>query len=257
VNCLDVRERLSEHSLSALSSRDAHSIDRHLAWCAACRKESEELRDGAAAIALAAADGTPPRQLEARVVDAVGRQARRHSATHRRVRVVSAVAVVATVLAVLVTASSLWWSAVVAKREDPAASRAERLTTTELAEQEFERLLQGLPGTQTQTRTATLVSPRGSGRGWGFVLLSPSGRDIAGVNVVGLSPAKDALPYKVWVANGPDGRVLVGRIDSLDSSGDAEMFRRIDIDLQNARTFMIERADGSVSLSGPIGSTGS
>jgi hypothetical protein len=253
VNCLEVRERLPEHSLSTLPARDAHTVDRHLAWCAACRKESEELRDGAAALALGADDGAPPRQLEARVVDAVTQQARRHSATHRRLRLASAVAVVATVVAVLVTASSLWWGAIVAKRADPSAERAERITTTALAEQEFERLLQGLPGSQTQTRTATLVSPKGQpGRGWGFLLVSPSGRDIAGVNVVGLSPGRDALPYKVWVANGPDGRVLVGRIDALDGSGDAEMFRRVEIDLENARTFMVEGADGSVSLSGPI-----
>jgi Putative zinc-finger len=257
VNCLDVRERLPEYSLSSLPPRDASTVGRHLAWCAACRKESEELRDGAAVIGFAAAGPPPPPRLGGRVEDLVERHARRHSATHRRLRVASAIAVAATIVAVVVTASSLWWGTVVAKRADPAATRADRLTQSELVEQEFEHLLQGLPGSRTQARIATLVAPhRGSGRGWGFVMLSPSGRDIAGVNVVGLASKRRALPYKVWISNGRAGRVLVGTIDSLDSSGEAEMFRRVDIALDNARTFVVERADGAVSLSGPIGSRG-
>ena len=256
MNCLDVRERLPEYSLSSLPARDASTVGRHLVWCAACRKESEELRDGAAVVGFAAAAApAPSARLESRVADAVARHARRHSTTHRRLRIASAVAIVATVVAVVVTASTLWWGTVVAKRADPAATRADRLTQSQLVEQEFERLLQGLPGSRTETRTASLVAPHHeSGRGWGFVMLSPGGRDIAGVNVVGLPTVRRALPYSVWISNGRAGSVLVGTIDALDASGEAEMFRRVDDALDNARTFVIESADGRVSLSGPIGS---
>ncbi len=253
MNCLAVRERLPEHALSSLPQREAASVDGHLAWCAACRKESAELHEAAATLAFAAAPVDPPSTLEVDAVGGVQRRARRQSATHRRLRMASAVAVAATIIAVAVTASNLWFgAAVVARRDDPAANGLEIRRAEQEAQERFQEVLNSfrstLPG--EGGRFATLVAPRNRpGRGWGFVMLS-RGKDVAGVRLLDLD--KDALPYRVWVNYGLGGRVRLGYITSLDQAGAAEMFAKVDIDLRDASRFVVRRADGAVALRGRI-----
>ncbi|MBA3690563.1 MAG: zf-HC2 domain-containing protein, partial [Actinobacteria bacterium] len=68
MTCLEVRDRLVERSLGALPVEDVREVDRHVAWCAGCRKEAAELDRAAATFALTLAPQMPPPELEERVV---------------------------------------------------------------------------------------------------------------------------------------------------------------------------------------------
>src|SRR6476619_852106 len=73
VNCPAVRDRLPEHALGIADHHDVHAVERHLAWCAACRKEARDLERAAATLAFAPAPAAPPRELEERIVAAARR----------------------------------------------------------------------------------------------------------------------------------------------------------------------------------------
>lgn len=101
MNCIVVRERLAEFSLDVLDPSDASVVERHLETCAGCRKEVEELREGAAAVAFDLPTVAPPPALGARVIGKVVRAtgARPRSRPRRAWRVAGALGLAAAVLA--------------------------------------------------------------------------------------------------------------------------------------------------------------
>jgi anti-sigma-K factor RskA len=67
---------LALYALDALRGEDRARVDAHLATCAACRLELEQLRGDTALVALSAAGPRPPQRARKRLLDAVAREAR-------------------------------------------------------------------------------------------------------------------------------------------------------------------------------------
>lgn len=252
MNCLTVRERLPEQALGALPEEDASTVDRHLEWCAACRKEAGELQRAAATLAYSVAPVEPPAELEERVVRTVRDAAsRRRAAAPRRSRVAAA-----GVLAAMLALSGLGWGAVMAGRaeraEQRAAAAADKQREAVRKISEVFRLPEVDPGAIAEV--STLLSPKlREGRGDAFVLLSPSGDDLAFVLVSGLTDVRAAqLPLEVRLVGNGSRQLVVGKIRTLNSGGDGGVYRPFTEHLRGFSAIVIRDARGNVLLRGTL-----
>ncbi len=252
MNCLAVRERLAEHALGVLTDGDGSSLDRHLEWCAACRKEAGELQRAAATLAYSVAPVEPPAELEERVVETVRAAAsRRRAAAPRRSRVAAA-----GVLAAMLALSGLGWGAVMAGRAERAEQQAADLREAqEAAFRRFQDVFQ-LPEVDPAAiaEVSTLLSPRlREGRGDALVLLSPSGDDLAFVLVNGLNEVRpNQLPLEVRLVGNGSRQLVVGQIRTLNSSGEGGVYRTFVEGLRGFNAVVIRDARGKVLLNGTL-----
>ncbi len=255
MNCPSVRDRLTEHSLGALSIGDAAPIDRHLSWCAACRKEAGELQRAAATLAFTIAPEDPPVDLETRVVNAVHAEAARrsrHPQPPPRRRLVLAAAIAAS-LAVLGTS----WGAVMAERaaRSDEAAKLEELRRNSAVER-FRNLLESMEFADGDgvvlIGSLEPASPAG-GSGDALVLVSTSIVDRAVVLIDGLPSApREGRPFTVRL-RGDGGVLMVGRLEErdLDDGGAATLMREFH-DLTGYDTIMVRDGTGRIVLSGTL-----
>jgi hypothetical protein len=252
MTCLTVRERLAEHALGVLADGDSSTVDRHLEWCAACRKEAGELQRAAATLAYSVAPVEPPAELEDMVVETVRDAAgRRRAAGPRRSRVAAA-----GVLAAMLALSGLGWGAVMAGRAERAEERAAvALEEQRDAIQKFRDVFQ-LPEVDPAAiaEVSTLLSPRlKEGRGDALVLLSPSGDDLAFVLVNGLTEVRAAqLPLEVRLVGNGSRQLVVGQIRTLNSGGEGGAYRTFVEGLRGFSAVVIRDARGRVLLHGTL-----
>jgi hypothetical protein len=255
VNCTTVRDRLAERALGALSAREAAQVDRHLAWCAACRKEAGELEAASATLAFTLAPEEPAPELRDRVAEAVreavARRDRRAS-TPRRSRL-TLIAALAALLAVLGTG----WGAVMAGR----AARSDRMAQREViqrhsAVERFRDLINtlefGSPEDEAAIATLIPVGLEGGG-GSALTLVSPTIPDMAIVIVDGLPPAaRERLPFAVRIRRGDDV-LFVGRLthDQLDDTGSGTVTGEF-LDLTGFDTVIVRDADGDIVMQGTM-----
>jgi anti-sigma-K factor RskA len=102
-------EDLALYALEALTGEDRARVEEHMATCAACRLEVEQLRRDAALLALSAAGPRPPQRAKQRLMDALTREPRASRVVEdagRRSR--WGVLGWAAATAVLVLAAALW-----------------------------------------------------------------------------------------------------------------------------------------------------
>ena len=259
MSCLAVREVLGELAVDALAAADRAEVERHLRWCAGCRKEASELRQAAATLAFALTPAPLPPDLGERVVERVKRAAGRRAAPR------GARTAAASILAAMVAIGSLGWGAVMAGRADRFAARAERAERSSAAAlEQFQRVLASVlpPGVealpQEQTYLGRLIpAAEGQGAGSFLQLVSPTMIDFTIVVVNGLDPAAtDRLPYRIEFLD-ESGQVLrAGRIDEVDADGGAEEYHEFpNGDLTGFDTVRVVDATDRVVLVGEVDQT--
>ncbi|MEP7059757.1 MAG: zf-HC2 domain-containing protein [Actinomycetota bacterium] len=250
MTCSAARTLLPERSLGTLTGRNATELERHLAWCAACRKEARELGAAAASLVFALAPREPAPELEDRVVAAVQHAASGRTPAHRRGRMV----VAATVAAMLAVAG-LGFGAVMAGR---AARFRDIAITTSVRNRDavatFRQILQSIeftdPGNSVEMGQLTQVHG-GPASGTALTLLAPSGQDMAVVTVAALRVDPARFPLVVTLV-GPKAKVRVGAIAKVDSGGAATIAAQLDQDLAGLDQVVIRDVGGDVVLRGEL-----
>ncbi len=254
MTCLEVRELLPELAVDTIAPEDRTEVERHLRWCAGCRKEAADLGHAAAIFAFALPPADVPPGLEERVVERV-RRAAGTPGNPRRARTVAA-AIVAAMIAV----ASLGWGAVMAGRADRFADRAEQAERERArALERFQIVLsQVIPGEDiSSNENAHLgqLAPEAGGTGGAAVLqlVSPTMLDFVIVIVNGLQDDAELLPYRVQLSNDAGRQLRAGRIDELDANGGAEVFHQFKTkDLTGFSTVTVLDSAGEIVLSGTV-----
>lgn len=254
MNCLSVRELLPEFAVGVLAPQERAGIERHLRWCAGCRREAGELGHAAATFAFVLPPAQPTPGLVDRVVASV-RRAAGAPGTRRRLR-----AVAASTVAAMVAVAGLGWGAVMAGRAERFADRAEQAQQHEVdALERFRHVLAAaglgtrLPEDQTFLGQLAPITATEVGGGAVLQLLSPTKMDFVFVIVNGLDAGGAALPYRVLVQN-VDGKTLrAGKITALNKDGGAEAFHEFrNKDLTGFSTIVVTDATGDVVLRGSV-----
>jgi hypothetical protein len=251
VKCAPIRERLPEHALGVTLGRDREAVDRHLEWCAACRKESRDLERASATLAFTPAPVVVPADLEDRVVAAVQAAAGASAPdgqSPRRGRTA-----VSVVLAAALAVAGLGWGAVMAGRasriEDRAAQEADA-TAESLSK--FALLFRStLADPETMVSIGTLAPVRdGGGGGAAMTIVTPSEDDHAIVILTAL-PAEGA-PYTISMKGAGGTSTRIGRLDAVDPAGAGTVSRALDRDLGRFHTVIVRDARDRVVLRGPL-----
>ena len=250
MDCVDVRDRLTEYTLSLLPAAELESVERHLAWCAGCRKEASELAGGAAAAALALPQADPPPELEEKVVrrirSAAGAPGRR-GRTGRRIAIVLA--------AVLAVFMGFQWAATEAKLQSAREASAISKQVAERVAARFTALSKQLLGGRRHPHPGDSIrsiplspEPDRNGGGQAMVFTSRHQEDWVLVVLGGLAP-KDQ-PYGVTVQS-PTGDVLsVGTLPRLDRGGGGYLWRSYAGDLAPYSRVVVTDAAGHVVMTG-------
>lgn len=244
MDCTEVRGMLTEHVLGTLDDESRRRfVERHVQWCAGCRKEVAELEEGATAMLSSLPPVDPPPALEDRVVMAVKAEADRH----RRMRRPRGGLVAAGVAALMAIGAFGWAMAMtgkVSKLEDAALNavgRAER----------YSNLLRDIlrDADDGQILSTNLVGVgEAVGGGQGILWDSPGGYDWVLVITGGLRPENG--PYRVYLTTG-GYRQRVGRL-APSAAGEMAVYRIFSTDVSEARWVSVRDRGGHTVLRGNV-----
>ena len=249
--CLAVRDRLTEYAVSTLSSSERAEVERHLAWCAGCRKEASELRGGAALAGLALQPAEPPPTLEDRVVVVVRNAAAKAVPPKRGGRWARSATILAAIVGLMALAGGL-----IARQQSTEDKLAHSERQAKAFERQLDTLIRDFPEAQAARPHAisrAILGPSGgrSGGGGALRIVSPRFEDLAVVTVGGLEQ-RDG-PFRLWLLTPSGRRLAMGKMTKLDTAGGAAVVREFTEDLRLYHYVEIRDARGDVVLSGAFG----
>jgi anti-sigma-K factor RskA len=191
-------EDLALYALNALEREDRLQLEKHLATCAECRIELEQLRGDGALLALSTTGPKPPLRSRGRLLDAVAKEAaaspasRAHNVDTRR-SWWSWLGWAATA-AVMVFAASLWKENAALQQGVLTARSQAAQSTREL--EELRRIAAPIisPEAQRVTLVAMKTAPQPQGKA--FYLRNRSSLVFVANNMPALPPQK---AYELWL----------------------------------------------------------
>jgi hypothetical protein len=254
-DCLLVRERLTEVALSTLGPDERAFVERHLAWCAGCRKEAAELAAAAALVGEWVPQQEPPAGLEDRVVKAIRSAAGIRPVRRGRFHVAAVAVAAAIMLAVL----GVGWGVTQVQHANEKAEIAQE--QAESFANKLQRVITAvLPkrathvGPQDHLKEAQLA-PTGARHGGGSaaVFISPVRDDWALVVIGGLN--QSGAPYHVSLRDKFGEFVFVGTLRKLDAGGGGTVWNEYNRHLDGYTDVVVKDRTGKIVLTGTIAPT--
>ncbi len=211
-------EDLALYALDALRGEERARVDEHLAECAACRRELEQLRGDTALLALSTAGPRPPQRARQRLLDAVAREPRvpRIVETSPRRSWWGMLGWAATA-AVVIFAVSLWRENSVLKKTLASASSQAAKSAREM--EELRRIAAPIlePEAQRVTLVAAKAPPQPQGKV--FYLRNRSSLVLLANNLPALPPRK---AYELWLIP-TSGAPIAAGVFKPDAHGSASV----------------------------------
>ncbi len=258
MNCIEVRDRLAEFTLGVLSQEEAAAVERHLDWCAGCRKEAEELREGSAAFGLGLAPAAPPAALQERVVEhLIGprpgtkegvQSATRHALHHRRIRRLAFTTLAAALIAVL----SVGWAVSVrydARRAEQDA--ANRVNAVQVFNSRLVSLVRQLDlnGHPFLAQLNSVAPGNGSGSAVLITTDAPNTQDFLGVDVILLPGYRGPVTVRLQLHG---GRFVPAGSLAETKNGDLALYEYTPLKLDKVQAVQLVDVTGSPVMTGIV-----
>lgn len=194
-------EDLTLYALNALEGDDRASLEKHLATCATCRLELEQLRGDGALLALSALGPKPPVRSRQRLLDAVAKES---SALASRAQIAGemehprrswwGILGWAAAAAVVVFAASLWKENSALKQSLASASAQAAQNAREL--EDLRKIAAPIVTPEAQRITLVAVKSPPQPQGKAFYLRNRSSLLFVANNMPALPPQK---AYELWL----------------------------------------------------------
>ncbi|MGA7697603.1 MAG: anti-sigma factor [Candidatus Sulfotelmatobacter sp.] len=209
-------EDLALYALDALQGEERAKLDQHLATCAPCRLELEQLRGDTALLAMSAAGPRAPQRARQRLLDAVAREPRPAAQVVTRRGWWGWMGWAATA-AVVIFALSLWRENSALKQGLASASSQAAESTREL--EELRRI--AAPIIQPEAQRVTLVAAKAppQPQGKAFYLRNRGSLVFLANNMPALPPQK---AYELWLIP-TSGNPIPAGVFKPDARGNASV----------------------------------
>ena len=186
---------LALYALTALEGEDRANLEKHLATCADCRLELEQLRGDGALLALSAVGPRPPARARQRLLDAVTKESASSPASraHAR-RSWWGVLGWAATAAVIVFAASLWKENSALKETLASASAQASESARQL--EDLRKIAAPIIAPEAQRITLVAVKTPPQPQGKAFYLRNRSNLVFVASNMPALPPQK---AYELWL----------------------------------------------------------